>query len=348
MRAAVLRGTGSVQELQTILTIEEVSNPHPDDNEILIRVSHASMNRRDLYIAQGLYSKIRLPVIPGSDCSGVIEEVGKSVRGFSRGERVVINPSVNWGSNEVHQSKDYRIFGMPDDGTFAEYVKAGSSSVCRMPEHLDFAEASALPLAGLTAYRALFSRAGLRHGENVLVTGIGGGVASFALLFAVAAGAKVFVTSGSSDKIQKATALGASGGALYTNENWQDEIAELSGKKIDVIIDGAGGRHFPKLIELASYGGRIAVYGVTMGSPDGLNLYRIYWKQLSILGSTMGSDSDFMRMLEFVSSNKIKPAIDSKFSLSNIVDAFERMSSGKQFGKILLEGFGDSSVPAIL
>lgn len=337
MKAAVLHSTGSIDTLTENLRVEEVPKPVAGDDEVIVKVRYASLNHRDLWISLGQYAKIQLPVILGSDCAGIIYARGKNTGGIDELDSVVINPSLNWGNNELHQSNDYSIIGMPDNGTFADFVKVKSSLVYRMPSHLSFAEASALPLAGLTAYRALFRKANVMSGENVLITGIGGGVATIAMQLAIAAGANVFVTSGSEKKISKAIDLGAKAGALYTDPEWWKKILSQSEKNIDVIIDGTGGNTMSALLEAVSYGGRIVLYGATLGRAENVNLYKVYWKQISLLGTTMGSSDDFSDMLRFVGERCITPVIDSAYDLEYIVTAFQRMQNSEQFGKIVLK-----------
>lgn len=336
MKAAVLHGTGSIDTLAENLKVEEVPRLFAGDDEVIVKVRSASLNRRDLWITLGQYAKIQLPVILGSDCAGIIYARGKNTDGIDELDSVVINPSLNWGNNELHQSKEYSILGMPDNGTFADFVKVKSSYVYRMPNHLSFAEASALPLAGLTAYRALFKKANVMSGENVLITGIGGGVATIAMQFAIAAGANVFVTSGSEKKLSKAKDIGAKAGALYTDPDWWKQILSHSKNRIDIVIDGTGGDTMAALLESVSYGGRIVLYGATLGNTDKVNLHKLFWKQISLLGSTMGSGNDFAQMLRFVGERCITPVIDSAYDLEYIVTAFQRMKNSEQFGKILL------------
>jgi NADPH:quinone reductase-like Zn-dependent oxidoreductase len=197
-------------------------------------------------------------------------------------------------------------------------------------------QAAALPLAGVTAYRSLFTRAQLKAGERVLITGIGGGVALFALQFALAAGAKVYVTSGSDTKLERAQTLGASGGSNYHNSNWAEVLKALAGA-FDVIVDSAGGAGFSKLTDLAAPAGRLVFFGATQGNPSELAMRQVFWKQLSLLGSTMGTDADFADMVRYVNDNKITPVVDQVFDLANAETAIQRMANLDQFGKIVLE-----------
>jgi NADPH:quinone reductase-like Zn-dependent oxidoreductase len=228
-----------------------------------------------------------------------------------------------------------RSWGDYRQGTFAEYIAIDQRYVQPVPSHLSFEEAAALPLAGLTAYRALFTRGEPETNNKVLVTGIGGGAALFVLSYAVAAGAEVYVSSGSQDKIDKALALGAKGGVNYREEGWAEELLERVGE-FDVIVDSAAGKDFTDLTRLANPGGRIVLFGRTAGIIPALDPRTIFWKQLSIHGSTMGTETEFSQMIDFVKQHKLQPVIDSVFALDDINEAFEKMDKGGQFGKIVL------------
>ncbi|HMS65029.1 MAG TPA: medium chain dehydrogenase/reductase family protein, partial [Ignavibacteria bacterium] len=175
MKAILLTQTGIPSEFNKNIIIKDIDLPEINSNEILVKINSASFNRRDFFIAKGLYPKIKLPVVPGSDCAGIIHSFGKDVNEFERGDEVIINPGINWGSDENFQSRYFKILGMPDNGTFAEYVKINRSNVFKKPEHLDFDQASAIPLAGVTAFRSLFTKAKITENDKVLITGIGGG-----------------------------------------------------------------------------------------------------------------------------------------------------------------------------
>ncbi|SMO44608.1 zinc-binding dehydrogenase [Solitalea koreensis] len=329
MKALVLEG------LNKPLIEREVEKPVLNSGEVLVKINASSFNRRDLWIQKGLYAGIKYPIILGSDGAGLVEELGQDVDNKWNGMKVIINPSSHWGDDYRAQSKDFRILGLPDNGTFAEYVKVPVDNLYPLPGHLSYAEAASLPLAGVTAFRALFKRAGAMKGEKVLISGVGGGVALFAMQFAVAEGAEVYVTSGNPEKIEKAKFLGAYGGANYRNSNWVDDLKGQAGG-FDVIIDSAGGPGFKQLIELANPGGRIALYGATNGNVPELDPRRIYWKQLSILGSTMGTKADFESMIDFVQKHQLLPVVDKVFGFNEANDALERISKSEQFGKIIL------------
>jgi len=328
MKAIVLHG------IKEPLAVEQVPKPVLTAKEVLVHVRAAAFNRRDWWIQQGRYAGLKFPIIPGSDGSGVVADVGGGVDGRWLGKEVVINPSIGWGGHQAFQHADSSILGLPRDGTFAEYVAVPAENLYEKPSHLTFEEAAALPLAGLTAFRALFSRAGLKRGEKVVVVGIGGGVASFILQFAVHAGAEVYVTSGSTSKIEQAMVLGARGGVRYTDEDWAEQLHGLTGG-VDVIVDSALGDAFAHHVDLLNPGGRIVFFGGTAGDIPALNARRIFWKQLSILGSTMGSPSDFAGMLDFVSRNGIVPVVDSVYPLDDAEVVLRKMDHSSQFGKLV-------------
>jgi len=302
----------------------EIEEPTPKDGEVLIKIEAAALNHRDVWITKGLYPNIHVPTILGSDGAG---SIGK--------RKVIINPNIDWGDNEAVQTLYYQILGMPENGTFAEYITVKEDRIHDMPEHLSIEEAAALPLAGLTAFRAAFTKCQIKKGDKVLISGVGGGVALLACQFAIAAGAEVHVTSSSEEKIQRAVELGAKGGFLYTDENWTKQLRKATGG-IDAIIDSAAGDGFANFVKICNPAARICFYGGTRGKINNLNPQLMFWKQLSVFGSTMGSDKEFGEMLQFVEQHKIKPVIDKIYALKDGAEAIERMAAGQQFGKIVL------------
>jgi NADPH:quinone reductase-like Zn-dependent oxidoreductase len=274
-------------------------------------------------------------MILGSDGAGTVLSVGSPTDAAWIGREVILNPSLDWGDNPRVQGKNFRILGLPDNGTFAEQIAIPVANLAAKPAHLSWEQAAALPLAGLTAWRALFTRAQLKSGERVLVTGVGGGAAAFALQFAVAAGAQVWVTSGSPEKIARAQTLGASGGVNYRDVDWEKSLLQQAGP-FDVIVDSAGGEGFAKLIELAAPGGRIVFFGATTGIPPGVDLRKCFFRQLNLLGTTMGSPADFAGMTRFVAEKKIVPVVDQVFPLDSAEAALRHMEAAGQFGKIVL------------
>jgi zinc-binding alcohol dehydrogenase/oxidoreductase len=317
------------------LIIKEVALPAITNSQVLVKLKAVSLNHHELWSLQEKTLKAKNDIIMGSDGAGVVVEVGSSVNDVNIGDEVVINPSINWGKENKVQGSKYEILGHPTQGTFAESISIDSKYVYKKPSHLSFEEAAAIPLAGLTAYRALFSRGGVEKGDSVLITGIGGGAALFALSFAVANKHEVFVTSGSDQKVIKAIELGAQDGVNYKSNNW-DTLLREKVQGFDVIIDSAAGDGFAKLVELANPGGRIALFGRTNGLISSVRPNAIFWKQLSIHGTTMGNDEEFKKMLKYVSKHKIHPVIDSVYPFKNITEGFDKMEKGLQFGKIVI------------
>lgn len=329
-RALTLDAVGEPFKIKTVELTELKAG------EAAVRVHAAALNHRDLWIQKGQYAGLKFPVVPGSDGAGVVERVGPGVDAAWVGRSVVINPSLDWGPSVEAQGKDFRILGLPDSGTFAEWIKVPAANLAPMPPHLSFAEAASLPLAGLTAYRALFTRGRIQAGEKILVTGIGGGVALFLLRFGLAAKARVFVTSGSEEKLRRAMDLGAAGGVNYNDEKWAEALQEKAGP-FDCIIDSAGGPGFPKLCDLCRPGGRLVFFGATVGNPKELPLRKVFWRQLDLLGTTMGSPADFSDMMDFVERERIVPVVDGIYPLEQADEAFRRMDAAGQFGKLVLK-----------
>ncbi|MDO1446228.1 zinc-binding dehydrogenase [Rhodocytophaga aerolata] len=330
MKALVLEG------LHQPLAIKEVSTPSLQPGEVLVQVKAAALNHRDVWIQKGQYGGIKYPSILGSDGAGVVVEAFSEAEKHWVGKEIIINPSHNWGNNPKGQGKSFKILGLPDEGTFAQYVKVATRYLADKPAHLSFEEAAALPLAGLTAYRTLISRAQVQKGEKVLITGIGGGVALFVLQYALAIGAQAYVTSSSEAKIARAKEMGAIGGTNYTSPDWADELKKQTGG-FDVLIDSSAGEGFAKLVDIAAVGGRIAIYGGTQGVIKELVPQRIFWKQLSILGATMGSEEEFGQMVYFIIQHQLRPVVNKIFPWEEAEQALRRMDNKEQFGKIVLK-----------
>lgn len=337
MKAVILYDTGEIADLQKNLRIGELPEPEINDDEVLIKIKFAALNHRDLWITKGLYAGIKLPVVLGSDCSGIVAEKGKSVTGFEINDEVIINPGIDWGENELYQSSRFKILGLPDNGTLEEYIAIDKKNVYKKPSHLSLEEASAIPLAGLTAYRAVFVKGEPDKTKKVLITGIGGGVSTFALLFSVSNGNEVYVTSGNDTKIETAIKHGAKGGINYNNENWKKEIITIANGGFDLIIDGTGGENLSNCLNVINPGGKIVNYGATTGNNKNFEVRKIFWKQASILGTTMGSDRNFRNMINFIEKNKIKPILDKIYDFENSGEAFYRMDKSEQLGKIIIK-----------
>jgi len=315
---------------------QEIEKPHIGDDEVLVSIKAAALNRRDYWITVGKYAGIKYPSVLGSDGAGVVVGAGSAVDQQWLHRDVIINPSNYWGSNEDFQSSNFTILGLPEQGTLAEYVKVKAEYIHPKPAHLSWEQAAALPLAGLTTFRALFTKGKARAGNRILVTGVGGGTGVFTLQWAVAAGCEVFVTSGSDAKLELAISLGAKGGVNYHSTDWAGQLGKIAGS-FDVIIDSALGDDFDKLLDLASPGGRLVFFGGTAGNIPALNGRKIFWKQLQIMGTTMGSQADFERMLTFTDQHKVVPVVDEVFPFNEAKAAFEKLADSSQFGKIVLK-----------
>jgi len=317
------------------IALADVPDPVPAPGEALIELRAAALNHRDVWIKLGQYAGLKFPCIPGSDGAGVVSSVGAGADPSWVGREVVINPGLDWGPSEAAQGPKFAILGLPRDGTLAQRVAVPLGQLSPKPGHLGWEEAAALPLAGLTAWRALIARARLAPGERVLITGIGGGVALLALQFAVASGNEVWVTSSSDEKIGRAVALGAKGGFRYDREGWAGGAASAPGL-FDVIVDSAGGPGFGSLVGLAAPGGRIVFFGATRGNVPEVALQKIFWRQISLLGTTMGSPADWSAMTAFVARLGTRPVVSDVFPLERAAEGFDLMERGGQFGKIVV------------
>jgi zinc-binding alcohol dehydrogenase/oxidoreductase len=330
MRAVRLHEVGGPRNLR----VDELPIPQPGPGDVLVRVRAAALNRRDLFITQGLYPNIRLPVTLGSDGAGEIARTGAAVRGLNDGDAVVIDPMLGWGDDpRVWDTSQANVLGMPRDGTLAQYVLVPAENVYPKPLSLSMEEAAAVPLAGLTAYRALHTRGDARSGETVLVTGIGGGVQTFVLLFAKHAGARVIVTSSSDAKLDQAKGLGADLTINYkTTPDWHKALR--SAGPIDLVVDSSGGDTLAKALDVVRPGGRVAIYGGTNAVAT-IKLFPLFWKHISIVGTSMGAPQDFKAMLSLFDAG-VRPVIDRQYPLDDAVAAVERMERADQFGKIIL------------
>jgi zinc-binding alcohol dehydrogenase/oxidoreductase len=329
MKAIVLEGADKP------LILKEVEKPTLNPGEVLVKIKAAALNRRDYWITIGKYAGIKYPTILGSDGAGIVAGIGSDAEKHWLNREVIINPGHDWGDHPGYQSKAFKILGLPEDGTFAEYVKVRAEYLHPKPVHLNWEQAAALPLAGLTAYRALFTKGKATKGDKVLVTGAGGGTGTFALQWALAAGCEVFVTSGSKEKIERAKQLGAVAGVNYKAHDWAEQLQHLAGG-FDVIIDSALGEGFAKLPDICNPGGRIVLFGGTAGNIPELNGRKIFWKQLQIIGTTMGTNDEFKAMVDFVNKHQIIPVVDEVFPLTDAGKAIDKMGDSSQFGKIVL------------
>ncbi|MBA2442501.1 MAG: zinc-binding dehydrogenase [Rubrobacter sp.] len=338
MKAIVLREIGGPESLG----YEDWPDPEPGPGEAVVKLHAAALNRRDVFITRGQYPGIDLPSIPGSDGSGELVALGDDVESLVEGappigSGVIIHPSLNWGDDPRVAGPDFSILGVPVPGTYAQYAKVPAENVFRKPAHLLHGQAAAVPLAALTAYRALVTRGRIEGGETVLVPGIGGGVATFLVQLAVALEARVFVTSGSDEKLEFARReLGAAGGVNYTTSGWARELKEMTGG-VDLSVDSIGGGVFDSLLSLAKPGSRIVTLGATRGPVESLVMPKIFLKQLDVLGTAMGTAEEFEEMLYLYESRGLVPAINATYPLQEATAAQQHMEEGRGMGKIVLE-----------
>jgi NADPH:quinone reductase-like Zn-dependent oxidoreductase len=312
-----------------VLRYEDAPDPEPRPGEVLVRVQAAALNHLDIWIRKGLPS-VPKPRILGADGAGYVAAVGEGVQGVSEGATVVINPGI---------ARDGRIdvVGEHMDGTHAELVAIPAENVYPLPAGTSVEEAAAFPLVFETAYRMLVTKAHLRPGEWVLVWGIGGGVATAALAIAKALGANVIATSASAAKRERARELGADAVVDHSGADVPDAVKEATdGAGVDVVVEHVGEATWQRSLQVARRGGRIVVCGATSGPNPPAALHRIWWKELEILGSTMGTKGDFEGAYELVASGRAKPVVDSVFDLHEARAAHERLEAGEQLGKVVL------------
>ena len=303
-----------------VLRYEDAPDPDPGPGEVLVRLRAASLNHLDLWIRKGLPS-VPKPRILGADGAGFREDTG---------ERVVINPGIEHGERIT-------VVGEHMDGTHAELVAVPEANVYPLPETLSFEEAAAFPLVFETAYRLLVTKAQLQEGEWVLLWGIGGGVAGAGLALAKALGARALVTSSSDEKLERARELGADATVNHATGDLRAAVNEATGGTgVEVVLEHVGEATWQTSLQSARAGGRIAVCGATTGPNPPAALHRIWWKQLTIYGSTMGTKADFEAAYELVKSGRAKPVVDSTFPLAEARAAHERMEAAEQLGKIVL------------
>jgi NADPH:quinone reductase-like Zn-dependent oxidoreductase len=308
-----------------VLRYEDAPDPVPDTGQVLVDLRAASLNHLDVWVRQGLPS-VPKPRILGADGAGVVVSGG----GFTPGERVVINPGLDHGDGRI------TVVGEHMDGTHAERIALPAEQVYRIPDTLEFETAAAFPLVFETAYRMLVTKAGLREDEWVLVWGIGSGVSTASLAIAKALGARVIVTSGSEAKLERARELGADAALNHDTEDVPGTVKELTSGGAHVVVDHVGEATWQRSLAAARADGRVCVCGATSGPNPPAQLHRIWWKQLTIYGSTMGARSDFEAVFELVTSGRAVPVIDHVFPLAEAAAAHERLEAGEQLGKIVL------------
>ena len=342
MKAAVIYEYGGIENVK----VEDVPQPKPQKGEAVIKIKSCGLNHLDIWVIKGRSAeKLTEAHIIGSDASGIVQSAGAEVKNIKAGDEVVVNPGLSCGrceycrSGQNSECERFGITGLSRPGLFAEMAAVPAVNLYPKPAHMSFDEAGGFVLTFLTAWRMLMTKANLKSGQTVLIHGIGGGVATSSLQLAKLAGAEVIVTSSSDSKLACAKGLGADHTINYKREeDIAGKVKEItSGRGADIVIDSAGAATWPCDLAAVRKGGTIVLCGVTTGATAQTNLRTIYWNQLKIFGSTLGSDEDLRQMLKAVSAGKIKPVIDSVKTLSSVREALGRMEAAEQFGKIILK-----------
>lgn len=311
-----------------VLQVEEVADPVAGPGQVLVRLRAASLNHLDIWVRKGLPS-VPKPRILGADGAGVVEALGDGVDGLEPGQRVVLNPGMEHGDVIT-------VIGEHCDGTHAELIAVDDAQVFPLDDSLSFEVAAAFPLVYETAYRMLVTRAAVREGEWALIWGIGGGVATAAFEICRALGLRTIVTSGSDDKLARAVEWGADVGVNHAKADVVVAVREATGKGVDVVVETVGEETWARSLAAVRPTGRVVVCGATSGPNPPAQLHRFWWKQLTVLGSTMGTRDDFLGAYELVRSGRVGVHVDRVFPLAEIRAAHERLEAGEQLGKIVL------------
>ncbi len=342
MRAVVIREHGGYEKLE----FEERPVPTPGPGEVLVEVKAAGLNHLDTWVRRGVPGHaFPLPMVPGCDGAGRVEALGPGVEGLEIAQRVLVAPGYTEGPDARtaqgldHLSRSYGIFGEMRDGTCAEYVLAPWANVLPLPESVDFVTAAAFPLVYLTAYGMLVRRAALRPGETLLIHAAGSGVSTAAIQLARFCGAgRIIATTSSAAKAERARALGADDVIDYTEPDWPRQVKALTGGRgVDIVVDHVGQDTFGGSLRCLVKGGRFVTCGATTGPNADVNLNLVFFKSLSILGSTMGSLGDVHRCLVLIAQGHLKPVIDDVLPLSEVAEAHRRLEAREVFGKLVLD-----------
>jgi NADPH:quinone reductase-like Zn-dependent oxidoreductase len=313
----------------------DLPDPVAGPGEIQIDLVTAALNRRDWWIWRDPSTPV--PVVLGSDGAGRVAALGDGVAGFAVGDEVVIDPALGWGDDESAAGESFDILGGPSQGTFAERIVVPAANVRRKPPAFTWEEAAALPLAGLTAWRAVVTCAGAAPGRRILVTGGGSGVSTFCIQIACALGAEVWVTSGTDEKIARCMALGARGGFRYDDPAWPEQLrAATGGDGVHAVVDSFGGEGWAQALGALVRGGVLVNYGDTGGEQATIPVAAIYWEWRSLIGTTMGSPREFSALCAHAERASWRPAIDSVHALDELAAAARRLTQSDRFGKVVL------------
>jgi NADPH:quinone reductase-like Zn-dependent oxidoreductase len=336
-----MKGFGGLEQLETV----EVSAPTirgPD--EVKVRIMAAALNRIDLFVLRGLpKAQYTFPHVMGSDGAGIVEEVGPAVSAVKPGDRVLINPGLSCGKCAACRAGDqplcrkYRILGEHIEGTAAEYVVVPETNLAVIGDSWSWAEAAAFPLATLTAWRMLTTRARLRAGETILIWGIGGGVGLAAVQIARLLGARVVATSSSDAKLEVAQRLGAHVTLNHATADVARDVRNLTGVGADVVLDSVGEKTWESSLKALRPLGRLVTCGATTGPHVSLDIRKLFWFQWSLMGSTMGNDREFREITALGERGLLRPVVDSIVPLADGAAAFARLADGRQLGKVVIE-----------
>ncbi len=340
MKAVVHKEHGGLDMLE----LADVADPAAPEDGVRIRVAACGLNHLDLWSLEGIAGvTIPLPHIPGSDIAGVVDAVGPRAQGWSVGDRVVVNPSLWCGSCEFCRRGDinycprYGIIGEHADGGMAQYYACPEKHLLKVPEGFPFEAAAAATLVYQTAWRMVTVRGGLRAGQWVLVNGAGGGVSSAAVQIAKLHGAHVIATTSTPDKERKARELGADYVLNYRTQEVDREVYKITGKRgVDLVVDNVGQATWKANLRALARGGRLAICGGTSGNNPEAMINVLFWKQITVHGTTMGNWHDFDNVMRLVFRGQLKPVIDSVRPMAEFRDAFARLTAGDQFGKVVL------------
>lgn len=342
MRALTIDAHGGLDQVKFRADVATPEIVAPDD--VRVRVHAAALNHLDLWVVHGVPGVHITPGwILGADCAGIVDQVGPSVSSVRSGDRVILNPGVSDRTCQYCLTGDnplclkYAILGEHRPGVLADFVVVPAANVCRIPDTTSFSIAAAFPLATLTAWRMVVSRAKVTAADEVLVRGIGGGVALASLQIAKALGARVWVTSGSDAKLERARLLGADELLNHRTQDVAREVRTRTGKRgVDVVVDCVGEATWASSLGALGKRGRIVTCGGTSGSMLQTDVRRLFWNQWTILGSTMGSDAEFEAIAAQLRAGRLHPPVDSEYPIEDGVNAFARLESGQQFGKVVV------------
>ena len=337
MRAALVNNDTT----ETAIRVADVPAPVPGSGEVLVELERAALNRLDV-MTLAERDLLDAPTILGSDGAGTVRRLGDGAIGVEVGARVVISPSLKWGESTAAPGPQYEILGSPTSGTHAQYVVVPAANVYPKPDTLTWSEAAALPMAGLTAWRALVTRGRLTAHETVVVAAASSGVGSMAVQIAKGLGARVIAITSSPESAVSARSLGADEVVLRSSDSFPHDLVAATDGRADLALDPTGALWQPILQSLRP-GGRLAVVGRMAAETASLRVQTVYWKQVDILGSSMGSPADFAALLDHVSNARWKPLIDSEYRLEDIAAAYARLDAPDRVGKVVLDVRDDAS-----